>query len=102
MDEYHETVDDLRDVLLRNGFFRCDIDACNCGSWHARYGLPERYDEVKGMLAEAGHPLCNENGNLVRNALKALIDERDMLKRPNVEVGGPATRTKGETNADMA
>jgi hypothetical protein len=89
MDEDNETADELRDVLRRNGFVRCDIAACNCGSWHARYGLPERYDEVKDMLAEAGHPLCNENGNLVLNALKALIAERDMLHnaamRPNVE-----------------
>ena len=70
---------DLEDVLRRNGFVRCDIMACNCGSWHARYGLPERWAEIKEALAGAGHPLCNENGNLVRNALAALIAERDAL-----------------------
>ena len=75
-----ETVEELQDVLLRNGFVRCDIAACNCGSWHARFGLPERWDEVKAALAEAGYPLCNENGHLVSKALKALIDERDRLK----------------------
>ncbi len=26
--------DELREVLLRNGFVTCDIPACNCGSWH--------------------------------------------------------------------
>ena len=75
-----ETIDELRDVLIRNGFVRCDIAACNCGSWHARYGLPERWQEVKDALAEAGHPLCNENGNRMLNALQALIAERDKLR----------------------
>ena len=90
MDEDNETADELRDVLRRNGFVRCDIAACNCGGWHARYGLPERWDEVKDALAEAGHPLCNKNGNLVRYALKDLIEERDRLRAlmPNVEFSG--------------
>jgi hypothetical protein len=71
---------ELRDVLIRNGFVRCDIAACNCGSWHARYGLRERFDELKQDLEDAGHPLCNENGNLVRKALAQLIAERDALR----------------------
>lgn len=74
------TAEELQDVLIRNGFVRCDIAACNCGSWHARYGLRERFEELKEMLDEAGHPLCNENGNLVRNALQSLIEERDRLR----------------------
>jgi hypothetical protein len=75
-----QTARELEDVLIRNGFVRCDIAACNCGSWHARYGLRERFEELKDMLDEAGHPLCNENGNLVRNALQSLIEERDRLR----------------------
>jgi hypothetical protein len=71
---------DLRDVLRRNGFVPCDIAACNCGSWHARYGLPERMDEIKQALADAGHPLSNENGNLTLNALTQLVVERDALR----------------------
>ena len=35
----------LRDVLMRSGFVPCDIPACNCGSFHHRYGLPERMNE---------------------------------------------------------
>lgn len=69
--------DELEDVLRRNGFVRCDIPACNCGSWHHKYGLPERWAELKDALAEAGHPLTNDNGNLMLNALRALIAERD-------------------------
>lgn len=69
-----------QDALLLHGFVRCDIPACNCGSWHPRYGLPERMQEIKDMLAESGHELCNENGNLPRNALRQLIAERDTLR----------------------
>ena len=72
--------DALQDVLIRHGFVRCDIAACNCGSWHPRYGLAERYAEVRYALEDAGHPLTNENGNLVGSALKALVDERDNLQ----------------------
>ncbi len=77
---HYDQVGELKDVLYRNGFVPCDIPACNCGSWHARYGLPERMKEIKSALADAGHPLCNENGNLPRNALTALIGERDELR----------------------
>lgn len=68
------------DYLRRHGHVRCDIRACNCGSWHHRFGLPERWDEIKDALAEAGHPLCNENGNIVLRALAELVAERDMYK----------------------
>ena len=72
-DESQETADELRDVLHRNGFVRCYIAACNCGSWHARYGLPERMAQLCDMLANAGHPPTNANGNLVSGALRELI-----------------------------
>lgn len=75
-----DAVDDLRDVLLRHGFVPCDIPACNCGSWHPRFGLRERMDEITADLDAAGHPLSNENGNLTRNALRQLIAERDALR----------------------
>jgi hypothetical protein len=76
----NETIDNLRDVLLRNGFVRCDIAACNCGSWHHRYGLRERFNEFKDALTEAGHPPCNDNGNLPIRALAELIQERDAMR----------------------
>lgn len=75
-----ETVDDLIDVLLRGGFVRCDSGVCGCGSWHHRYGYPQRMREFQEMLDEAGHPLTNANGNLLRNALAELIAERDALR----------------------
>lgn len=70
----------LQDVLLRNGFVQCDIAACNCGSWHARFGYPERITEIKDALQEAGHPVCNDNGNLISKALAGLVGERDSLR----------------------
>lgn len=71
-----ETIEDLRDFLLREGYTRCDIPACNCGSWHGRYGLHERWREVKDLLTEAD-VLNNETGNLVSKAIEFLIRQRD-------------------------
>lgn len=75
-----DAAEELRDVLLRNGFVPCDIPACNCGSWHARFGLRERFEEIKDDLDAAGHPLENANGNSPRGALRDLIAERDKLR----------------------
>lgn len=72
--------DALTDTLRRKGFVPCDIAACNCGSWHHRYGLPQRMEEIREALTEAGHPLCNENGHLALKALAALVAERDALR----------------------
>ena len=71
---------DAQEALRLNGFVQCDIPACNCGSWHTRYGLIERWGEVVELLSNAGHPLCNENGHLARNALRMLITDRDALR----------------------
>lgn len=75
-----ETAEELRIILRTHGFVPCDSPACNCGSWHPRYGLIERIQEIEDALAEAGHPLCNENGHLIINALRELIADRDYLK----------------------
>ena len=66
----------LRDVLIRAGFVECDIPACNCGSWHHRYGLPERMVEIHEVLQEAD-VLNNSTGNLAVNAVRQLAQERD-------------------------
>lgn len=73
-------IDDYIDFLIRKGFVRCDNPACNCGSWHHRFGLPERLDEIGEMLSDAGHPLCNENGHVHAKALAELISDRDQLE----------------------
>ena len=73
--------DALTSVLRCHGFDRCDNPACNCGSWHQRRGWPERMREIADALDEAGHPLCNDNGNLQINALAELVAERDALRQ---------------------
>ena len=82
------TENDMQDVLIRSGFVRCGIISCNCGSWHHRYGLPERMYELRRILEEAGHPLCNENGNLIGNALNELVAERDALREDLARISG--------------
>ena len=71
-------MNELEDVLSRNGFVRCDIAACNCGSWHARYGLPERFAELTEAMSDAGEQL---NGVTLLGAVQALIAERDALRK---------------------
>jgi len=83
---HEETAAELIDVLQRNGFVRCDISACNCGSWHARYGYRKRLEEVTELVADAGHPLTNENGHLVTCAIAELIAERDSLRAVNADL----------------
>ena len=70
----------LTDVLRRGGFVECDIPACNCGSWHHRYGLPERWAEITQALIDAD-VLDNSTGNKPLNAIKRLADERAALLR---------------------
>lgn len=77
IDALLDEVSSLTDVLYRNGFVRCDISACNCGSWHARYGLRERFEEIKDALAEA----IDLNGKTVLSAINEVISERDALAR---------------------
>jgi hypothetical protein len=88
----NETIEDLRDVLFRNGFAKCNIAACNCGSWHARYGLIERWHEIQDALNDSDHPLSNENGHSTLKALQALIAERDALRAKVAELEKDAAR----------
>jgi hypothetical protein len=64
----------LRDVLASKGFVECGIPACDCGSWHHRYGLPERWAEIKEVLIDAD-VLNNDTGNMPLNAIKKLISQ---------------------------
>jgi hypothetical protein len=33
--------------LMREGYRRCDIAACNCGWWHQHEGFKRRFDEIE-------------------------------------------------------
>lgn len=62
----------LRDVLIRAGFVECDIPACNCGSWHHRYGLPERMVEIHEVLREATKKMAAQHFNQESDLIAAL------------------------------
>jgi len=70
----------LQDLLYREGFVRCDIPACNCGSLHHVGGYAARHREFIEALDDAGYPLTNANGHLARRALQELIDHDKELK----------------------
>jgi hypothetical protein len=66
-------VRDREDVLERAGFRRCDISACNCGSWHQVGGFKARFDEIKEAIAEH----VDLNGKTLLTAVQeVLTDER--------------------------
>ena len=73
----------LRDVLIHKGFVECDIPACNCG-WHHRYGLPERWAEIKEVLIDAD---VLDTGNMPLNAIKKLISQLAELQKRLADAG---------------
>jgi hypothetical protein len=83
-DELRAENERLYAVLRMHGFVRCDIPACNCDSWHPRYGLRERFDEITNALIDAGY-LGNYNGNLALRGVLELIQRAG--PRPAVEHG---------------
>lgn len=72
--------DAREDVLRRNGFVECDNPACNCGSWHPRYGLQERWNEIKDELRDAD-VLNNSTGNQPLAGVRKLRAERDAARK---------------------
>jgi hypothetical protein len=56
------------DFLERNGFRRCDISACNCGSWHGGHAS-RRLDEIKEALTDADVDL---NGKTILAGVQVL------------------------------
>lgn len=76
--------DETVDVLHRGGFVRCDIAACNCGSWHARFGWPERFREFTEALEEHGANL--HAGKTALAILKEQLSELDALKAKQIDV----------------
>ncbi len=81
-DEEREERGHLTDVLHGGGFVRCDLAACNCGSWHARFGYPERFREFTAALEEHGANLFA--GKTALTVLKECLAELDALKAAQV------------------
>jgi hypothetical protein len=72
--EYRSMVFDMADVLHRSGFVRCDIPACNCGSWHQVGGFKLRFDEIKDAVEDAGY---STGGRTLLDAVKEMAGERE-------------------------
>ena len=89
LDMYAEALSearDLRDVLLRHGFRKCDIPACNCDSWHHVDGLAARFREIEEVVGDHnGKTLLQAikdvltKLNNIREAAQALVSECDGL-----------------------
>ena len=52
-EDYEVVITDLEDFLLRHGYRRCDIPACNCNSWHGGHAN-ERLKEIGDYLQSVG------------------------------------------------
>lgn len=62
--------DHLCDVLLRHGFRRCDIPACNCDSWHHVDGLAAWFREIDEAVSDHA-------GKTLLRAVQEIVAERD-------------------------
>lgn len=74
--ERDEVITDFRALLERNGFRRCDIPACNCGSWHQVGGFAERFREIEDATED-----YYENGETLLDRVKRIVEDRDHLGR---------------------
>lgn len=92
--------DELKGVLVHHGFVTCDIPACNCNSWHHRFGLRQRMDEIKEALEDA-EVLNNDTGNLPLRAVKKLAAERGALKALCRDLEGAAVKAISAGICDM-
>jgi hypothetical protein len=57
-------------VLQSSGFRRCDIPACNCGSWHQVGGFAERFREIREAVEEAGY---STNGKILLDVIHEIL-----------------------------
>jgi cell division protein FtsB len=82
MDAQHSEIEQLKaerdaltDVVHRSGFRRCDIAACNCGSWHQVEGWPQRYREIQEATNDD-----YANGETLLQRVERICAERDALR----------------------
>jgi hypothetical protein len=69
------TAEDLLDFIHREGYRRCDVAACNCGSFHGGHSMA-RLTEIEAALTEAD---IDGNGRTILSQVRALAAERDEL-----------------------
>jgi hypothetical protein len=59
---------DARWFLEREGYRRCDVAACNCGSWHGGHAM-QRLTEIEDALTDAGIEM---NGKTILQGVREL------------------------------
>lgn len=68
--------DDAEDFLWRHGYRRCDIPACNCGSWHGGHANM-RLIELREAFEQDEH--TDTNGKTLLGLVCEVLTERDAL-----------------------
>jgi hypothetical protein len=80
------------DFIRHEGYRRCDVAACCCGSWHGGHWVA-RHDEIRDALGDADVEL---NGVTVLGGVQVLAAERDRLARVlAVELGDESAAPDG-------
>jgi len=95
--DLQQRLDKAEWVLANSGFIRCDIAACNCGSWHQVGGYRARFDEIKEVVEAAGY---STNGRTLLDAVKAMAADKDAPVAVWMTDHGYAT-DHGDTLDDM-
>lgn len=70
--------DDASLFLERHGYRRCDIPACNCGSWHGGYAN-ERLAEIRQEFEE--DVFTETNGKTLLDIVIEVLHDRSNLKK---------------------
>jgi hypothetical protein len=68
IEELESALDRALTCLALHGYQRCDIPACNCGSWHGGHAQ-QRLSEIGDALADAGIDL---NGKTIIAGVREL------------------------------
>jgi len=66
---------ELRAFITHQGFQRCDVPTCNCGSYHGGHAFA-RFHEIGEALVEAG---ARSNGSTVLTDVKRVLTENAEL-----------------------
>lgn len=77
-------------VLEGSGFRRCNIPACNCGSWHQVGGFAARFKEIEDVVRDAG---INLNGVVLVDAIESALGPGEGLPTWWKLVGEAAIKT---------
>jgi hypothetical protein len=73
--EWKARAEKAEDFIRSEGYRRCDVMVCNCGSWHGGH-LSDRMREIREVLDDAGL-IGNDYGNRNSGGVALLVDQRD-------------------------